>query len=113
MRKIALQSFDEIPDEKRRSRVPLILFTLFLTLGLAPLALEGVSVILGNWKECLGVSAQVRTPVMDSIQETVDNVQTEFWLEVAPYARRLPWDPRMVLPASALIMAVAMLMLRR
>jgi hypothetical protein len=113
MRKLALQLGHDIQEEKKRSKVPGILLVVFLVIGLGPLLLEGTSICLANWKELMGVSASVKTPVMDSVQENLETLQQTFWSEVTPFFRQLPWEPKMVLPASALVMAVAMLMLRR
>jgi hypothetical protein len=113
MRKLALQLGHEIQEVKKRSRLPGILVVVFLAIGLGPLLMEGTSLCLANWKELLGVSASVKTPVLDCVQENLETMQQAFWSEVTPFFRQLPWEPKMVLPASALVMAVAMLMLRR
>ena len=68
---------------------------------------------MANWKEFMGVSANVRTPVLDGIQDRLHDLSDTFWGEITPWFRRLPWDPKMVLPAAAVVMAMAMLMLRR
>ena len=113
MRKLAYQLGDSLQPEPRRSRLPLILVGLILLIGLAPLLLEGGSLCLANWKEFMGVSADVRTPVLDEIQDRLHDLRDTFWGEITPWFRRLPWDPQMVLPAAAVVMAIAMLMLRR
>ena len=80
----------------------------------APLAVEGGSLCLANWKEFMGISATVRTPVLDSMTESSCRPpRTPSGTRSRPSFRRIPWDPKMVLPAAALVMAVAMLMLRR
>ena len=61
----------------------------------------------------MGIPAPVRTPALDSVTESWSTAQDTFLDQVAPLFRRIPWDPNMVLPAAALVMAVAMLMLRR
>ncbi len=113
MRKLAFQVGEDIHEEKPRSRVPLVLLSLLLLVGLGPLALEGGAVCVGYWKEFMGESADVRTPVLDQLQDSMHDASDVFWAEIRPYFRRLPWDPKMVLPAATIIMAVAMFMLRR
>jgi hypothetical protein len=113
MRKLALQLGHDFQEEKKRSKLPGIFLVIILVIGFAPLLMEGTSLCLANWREMMGVSASVKTPALDSVQENLETMQQAFWSEVTPYFRRLPWEPRMVLPASALVMAVAMLMLRR
>jgi hypothetical protein len=113
MRKLGMQLGHDLQVERRRSKVPLCLFVVFVTVGLGPLALEGGSICLSNWKEVMGVSSSVRTPALDNVQAHLDSMKDAFWDQVTPYFRRMPWDPKMVLPAAAVVMAVAMLMLRR
>lgn len=113
MRKLAMQLGHDVHEERRRSKVPLFLFIVFLTIGLGPLALEGASMCLSNWKEVLGVASTVRTPALDNVQASLDSTKDFFWDQVNPFFRRMPWDPKMVLPAAGVVMAVSMLMLRR
>jgi hypothetical protein len=113
MRKLAMQLGHDVEAEHRKSKVPLYLFIGFLTIGLGPLALEGASICLSNWKEVMGVASNVRTPMLDNAQASIDKMKDMFWDEVSPFFRRMPWDPKMVLPAAGVVMAVAMLMLRR
>ena len=113
MRKLAFQLGDSLQEERRRSRLPLIVVGLILLVGLGPLALEGGAICMANWKEYMGVSADVRTPVLDGIQDRMHDLSDTFWIEITPWFRRLPWDPKMVLPAASVVMVVAMLMLRR
>ena len=113
MRKLAFQIGENIQEAPRRSKVRLFFMGFFLLIGLGPLALEGASLCLSNWKEFLGVRAEVKTPLLDEIQDRVEDARVTFWTEITPYFQRLPWDPKMVLPAASLVMVGAMLMLRR
>jgi hypothetical protein len=113
MRKTAFRLDDEIIEEKPRSRLPIVFFGLFLLAGLGPLALEASAICLANWKEFMGVSANVKTPVLDGVQETLHDMSEGCWQEITPWFRVLPWRPRLVLPIAGVIMAFAMLMLRR
>ena len=113
MRKLALQHGDSLETDRGRSRLPLILVGLILLGGLGPLTLEGGSLCVANWREYLGVSADVRTPVLDGIQERMHDLGDTLRAEITSRFRHLPWDPKMVLPAAAIVTAVAMLMLRR
>ena len=113
MRKLAVSFEPDMMEERRRSRLPVVLAVLFLVIGLAPLALEGVSICLGNWKEIMGVSTDVRTPVLDQVQESLQDLKRSVLGEITPYFRRLPWDPQTVLISGAIVMGLAMLMLRK
>jgi hypothetical protein len=113
MRKLGMQLGHDVQAERPKRKVPLYLFIAFLAIGLFPLVIEGASICLSNWKEVMGVSSTVRTPMLDNAQASIDKMKDMFWDEVSPFFRRMPWDPKMVLPAAGVVMAVAMLMLRR
>jgi hypothetical protein len=113
MRKLAMQVGDDIHEEKPRSRLPAVLMILLLLVGLAPLANEGVALCISSWKEYMGIPATVRTPVLDYLAEKLETAQSSLRDQVSPVFHRIPWDPKMVLSVGALVMAVAMLMLRR
>jgi hypothetical protein len=113
MRKLAHQLGADIQSEPRKRRWPLVLMILFLLIGLAPLAMEGAALCLGKWKEFMGASTNVPTPVLDQVSDSLHDMHTAFWLCITPFFRGLPWDPMIVLPAATIIMALAMFMLRR
>lgn len=113
MRKLTTQIGDDIQEQKPRSRVPMITMIGVLLAGFAPLALESGAICLASWKEFMGTSADVKTPYLDSLTEHIETAQYALHDQVTPWFHRVPWDPRMVLPTAALVMAVAMLMLRR
>jgi hypothetical protein len=113
MRKLAFQHGEDLQADRPRSRLPRIAAGLILLVAVGPLALEGGSLCVANWKEFMGVSSNVRTPVLDEIQERLHDLSDTFWLEITPWFRRLPWDPKVVLPTGGIVMAIAMLMLRR
>ena len=113
MRKLAGQLGSEVMEEHRRPRWPLVLVVLILLVGLGPLALEGAAVLVGTWKEFLGVSCNVRTPLLDSLQDNLNDMNAETTRQIHHWFNSMPWDPNMVLPVAAVVMVVAMLMLRR
>jgi len=113
MRKLAGQLGSEIQVEHHRSKWPSVLMALILLLGLGPLALEGIALCVGTWKEFLGVSGNVKTPVLDGVQDSLNDMSDIFWSQITPWFRSMPWDPKMVLPVAAVVMVMAMLMLRR
>jgi len=113
MRKLAGQLGSEMEVEHHRSKWPSVLMALILLVGLGPPALEGIALGVGAWKEFLGVSGNVKTPVLDGVQDTLNDVRGIFWSQITPWFRSMPWDPKMVLPIAAVVMVTAMLMLRR
>ncbi|MFO0888950.1 MAG: hypothetical protein U0790_07355 [Isosphaeraceae bacterium] len=114
MRKLAYQLgddlYEEAPPRRRWLRLGLILL---LVVGLFPLVLDGASLCLGHWKEYFGISADVRTPTLDRVGETLDDLNRVVWGQITPWFQALPWTPRMVIPMGLITMAAAMMMLRR
>lgn len=113
MRKATFQLDQEINEDRPRSRVPLIFLCLFLVVGLGPLAIEGTAICVANWKEFMGVSAEARTPILDGVQDALHVLRENCNQQFGYWFRGLPWEPRMVLAVAGVIMALAMLMLRR
>lgn len=113
MRKIAIRLDDDIREERRRSRIPLVFTGLFLLVGLGPLALEGAVMCVANWKEFMGISAEARTPTLDRVQETLEDMNESCRNYVNSWFRDLPWKPSIVLPIAGVVMSLAMLLLRR
>ena len=113
MRKAVFRLDDEIHQERPRSRWPLVLVGLFLLVGLGPLAMEGGAICVANWKEYMGIAAEAPTPVLDSVQDTLHDLSETCYRQVTPWFRTLPWEPKMVLAVAGVIMAAAMLLLRR
>jgi hypothetical protein len=113
MRKLAGQLGNEIEAEHHRSKWPAVVMVLILLLGLGPLALEGIALSVGTWKEFLGSGDTVKTPLLDGVQDSLKDMKDIFWSQVTPWFRSMSADPKMVLPAAAIVMVMAMLMLRR
>jgi hypothetical protein len=113
MRKLAGQLGSEIQVEHHRSKWPSVLMALILLLGLGPLALEGIALCMSTWKEFLGIADNVKTPVLDGVRDSLNDMRDIFWSQITPWFRSMPWDPKMVLPVAAVVMVMAMLMLRR
>ncbi len=113
MRKLAGQLGSEFGVEHHRAKWPFVLMAVLLLAGLGPLALEGTTLLVGVWKEFLGVSCDVKTPLLDSVQDNLNDLNGEVMRQMRHWFSSMPWDPKMVLPAAAVVMVLAMLMLRR
>ncbi|QEH34300.1 hypothetical protein OJF2_28360 [Aquisphaera giovannonii] len=114
MRGLAYDAMEEAsPDDRPRRRWPRALAAVVVLAALSPLMLEGMSLCLGGWREVFGVSTSVSTPILDSVRDEVDDLRVQFRVQVEPWFQRVPWDPKMVLPAAAVVMAGSMLLLRR
>ena len=57
---------------------------LILLLGLGPLAVEGIALCVGTWKEFMGVSDNVKTPALDGVQDSLNDMSDIFWSEITP-----------------------------
>jgi hypothetical protein len=79
---------------------------------IAPLVMEAVGLCYAQWCTTFGTSAEVRTPIIDSIQEGIESVRDDLWSALSARFQRVPWNPKVVLPIAAVIMAVGMVMLR-
>ena len=114
MRKLSYELGDDIIREVRpRSRWPVVLLILLLVLGLTPLALDGAAICIGHWKEVLGVSSDVSTPTLDRVGEALHDLSDSLWGQVTPVFRALPWEPTLIVPATVIVMGLAMMLLRR
>jgi hypothetical protein len=114
VRKLAYQLGDDLNEESpRRARWPRVLLIMILVAGLCPLLLDGAAISLGHWKEYLGVSANVSTPTLDRVAESLNDLNRGLWGWVTPWFHSLPWQPNVVIPTAIIVMAAAMLMLRR
>ncbi len=79
---------------------------------LAPLIMEAVSLCYGQWSEILGQPVTIRTPILDALSERIESVREDLWYHVSSRFQRVPWNPKVVLPVIALVMVVAIVMLR-
>lgn len=98
-------------DRPRRKVLPIL--SLFVAAPLlAPIFIDAVALCYGQWREVLGTPITVRTPTLDAIGERVAAVREDLRYHVGSRFHRVPWNPRVVLVVSVVIMALAMLMLR-
>ena len=102
----------DLKPERRKSKLVPIASILLLAPLLAPLIMEAVALGHAQWCEVLGTSAVVRTPMLDSIGEQIQSTREELWYAISSRFQHVPWNPKIVLPIAAVIMALAMAMLR-
>lgn len=99
-------------DRPRRKVLPML--SLFVAIPLlAPLFIDAVALCYGQWCDMLGIPSTVRTPTLDAIGERVAEVREDIRYHVTSRFQRVPWNPRVVVPVSVVIMLLAMMMLRR
>ena len=99
------------PDRRRTRLVPIVAIFILVPL-IAPVIMEGVWICYAQWCEILGTPVAVRTPILDSVRERIDDVRQDLGFRVASYFHRVPWDPKVVLPLVGVVAAIAMVMLR-
>jgi hypothetical protein len=112
MQKLSNPLAHEISPTKRGSRVLRIASILVLGIGLAALIQETAAICHGQWCQLLGSDAEVRTPILDSVQEGVQTAHSSFWNAISPYFQSLPWSPSVVLPVAVVVVVVGMVMLK-
>jgi hypothetical protein len=99
-------------DRPRRKLLPIL--SLFVVVPLlAPFVIDAVALCYGQWCDMLGIRASVRTPTLDAIGETLAGVREDVRYHVTSHFQRVPWNPRVVLAVSVVVMLLAMMMLRR
>ena len=112
MAKNTLPLAPDLRPDRPRSRLLPIASIFVLAPVLAPLLMEAVSLCYGQWCEILGTPVTVRTPILNAIIDRIESVREDLWYKVSSRFQRVPWNPRVVLPIIALVMVVAMVMLR-
>jgi hypothetical protein len=98
-------------DPPRRNIWPILAFVVTIAL-LIPILRDAVAVCYGQWREMLGTPTAVKTPTFDAIGEQVGEVREDVWYHITNRLNRVPWNPRIVLPVAALVMLLAILMIR-
>jgi len=74
---------------------------------------EVVSLSIGQWCEVMGKNTEVRTPVLDSVNDGVQSTHQSVGTWMSEQFQRVPWDPGLVLPIAAVVMVLGILMLKR
>ncbi len=103
----------EVKPTNSRSIRPWIIATLAAGAILAPLAAEGTAICYAQWRELMGNSTDVRTPIIDSIGSGIQNARDLLSESVGPTLQRTIRDPTLALPVASALIVVAMAVLRR
>lgn len=99
------------PDRLRSRVVPIAAIFVLVPL-IAPVTMEAVWLCYAQWSEILGTPVVVRTPILDSVRERIEDVRQDLGFRVFSYFQRVPWNPKVVLPLVAVVAAIAVVMLR-
>jgi hypothetical protein len=86
--------------------------TVLLGISLSPLIGEASSLCVAQWSRVMGRNVEVRTPVLDSVQDGIESGHRSFSGSISAYFQHLPWSPSIVLGVGAILMMLAMMMLK-
>jgi hypothetical protein len=112
MAKNTLPLAPDLKPDRPRSKVLPIASIFVLAPLLTPLIIELVWLCYGQWREILGRPVSIQTPILSAMGEGIESVRQDIWYHISSRFQRVPWNPKVVVPIIALVMVVAMLMLR-
>jgi len=112
MHKFPIPIADQISPERRRSKVLRTASIVLLGLVLAAPVQEGVSLCIGQWRQVLGTNTEVRTPILDSVHDGLQDAHQSVWSSVSAQFERVPWAPRFVLTVAAVVVVLGIVMLK-
>ena len=112
MTKTPLQIDPDLRPDRRAAKLLLMASMVLLGLGLAPVVLETVSLCYAQWREVLDRPVDVRTPLLDSIQDQIETTRIDLWSTASSRFQRVPWNPKVVLAIGGVIMGIGIVMLR-
>lgn len=112
MRKHSI-GLDEVGSTHQSRRLPRRVVAVATAALIAPFLCEGVAICVGKWQAVMGVSSNVRTPVLDATVYYVQRSRDDLAGLILPTFQHIPWQPSHVLVVAAIAMTVSMLMLRR
>jgi hypothetical protein len=103
----------EIRPAQPKSKLSRIAPILVASALLGPLAAEGASFCYAQWCEVLGVPAEAHTPILDLAGAGLSNAHDLLGESIASGLQNSIRDVSFVLPLAAVLIVVAMAMLRR
>ncbi len=95
--------------KSKRLRTASIVLLGFL---LAPVVAEGGWLCFAQWCQVMGTNTYAKTPIMDAMQDQMQSAHGSFWECMAHWFQNLPWDPRVVMSVGAVVMIIAIRMLK-
>ena len=104
----------EIKPTRSNSTLSWIISIILAAIFLVPLATEGTAICYAQWCELMGKSTAVQTPFIDSMGSGLENARdllAERACQSCPC--RVVRDPTVALPVAAVLLVLAMAMLRR
>ena len=104
----------DVPDAARPHAMRLRTVLLVgVVLVLVPLAAEAALRCYAQWCEVMGSSAEVQTPIIDSIGEGIQTARDSLAKDLGPTWYAATHDPYVALPIATVLIVVAMAWLKR
>ena len=104
----------DVPDAARPHAMRLRTVLLAgVVLVLVPLAAEAALRCYAQWCEVMGSSAEVQTPIIDSIGEGIQTARDSLAEDLGPTWHAATHDPYVALPVATVLIVVAMAWLKR
>jgi hypothetical protein len=104
---------DQIEPPRSNAMRLRYVFLLAVIVIFVPLAVEAVAICCSQWCEVMGRTSEVRTPMIDSIEQGLQDARESLAESVGPTWHTAIRDPSIALPVSSVLIVVAMAMLRR
>ena len=99
------------PSRPRTMRLRTVLLAAVVCF-FVPLAAEAALICYGQWCEVLGGSADVQTPIIDSVGEGIQTARELLAEDLGPTWHAATHDAYVVLPVATVLIVVAMAILR-
>ena len=103
----------DVKPTRFRSSLPWIISIVAIGALLAPLAAEGAASCYAQWCEIMGKSTEVKTPIIDSLGSGLEHARDLLSDSLGSAFQLTLRDPTVALPFAAVLLVVAMAMLRR
>ncbi|MFI5461006.1 MAG: hypothetical protein ACHRXM_36825 [Isosphaerales bacterium] len=112
MYKFPIAIAHDIRPERRSSKALRTATVVLLGLVLAAPVQEGVSLCIGQWREVMGTSTEVRTPILDSVHDRLQDAHQSVANSISNQFQTVPWAPSLVLTVAAVVVAVGVVILK-
>ncbi len=113
MFKQAIPIDHDVKPTRFTSRLPWIISIVAVGAVLAPLAAEGAASCYAQWCEIMGKSTEVKTPIIDSIASGLEHARDLLADSLGSAFEVTLRDPAVALPFAAVLLVLAMSMMKR
>jgi hypothetical protein len=107
-----LEIAHNIPRRSRRARFVKAALIFVCAALVIPVLVEAGKILVSRWYDVMGKPYIARTPILDAIQARMEGAQGDFWDIATPFVNSMQWDASVAFPVLAVVMVVAMMLLR-